>query len=221
MTEINKRNDMNLLDVYSMLTKKEITTEQAALSLGVTEKSMKIRAKKWGHKLPLLLATLDKIKSDTITREEAATTLNVSSRQVNMLQKSWNVSRPIKTYLVEKARSEIKWEIRKKYAIDYVSGGVEIAEAAERAGVSTRQMRRWVSELLKKHEHGMEWKDLATLSEFRRRRLADEMDEAENLEMTKQDTLKLISNGRMEIGEEALKRVRAKRGMRDRRLPNV
>lgn len=210
---------MNLLSVYSLLTNNEITSRQAASSLGLTEKSLKIRAKKWGHKLPLLLATLDKIKADKITREEAATTLDICPRQVNMLQKSWNVDRPIKTYLVEKAKSEIKWEIRKKYAIDYVSGGIEIEDAAAMAGVSTRQMRRWVSDLLKKH-YQMQWKDLIQVSDIRRRRLADEMDKAENLEMTKQTTLKMIADGRAAIGEEALNRVLAKRVIHDRRRQN-
>ena len=68
---------------------------------------------KVGHRLPLLLAILDKIKEDKITREEAAEALAVTVREVNQLMKPWNTSRPLKEYALNKAKAEVKWEIRK------------------------------------------------------------------------------------------------------------
>lgn len=210
---------MNLLDIYNLLSTKEITEAQAATAFGVTSQNLKTRIRMWGHRLPLLLATLDKIKAETMTRQEASATLNVTARQINKLQESWKVERPLKTYLVDRATTEIKWEIRKKYAIDYVSGSVEIDEAADRAGVSSRQMRRWVSDMLKKHFE-MQWADLKYVSPIKRKRLADEMDKAENLEIDKLATLKMIASGRLDIENEAIRRVMSKRVVHDRRSQN-
>lgn len=206
-----------LLDIYNVLERGEITQEQAAEALGFTPIQLKYRQQKWGHRLPLLLATMDKIKADQITREEAADILKISPRGINKLQASWNVERPLKPYLVDRAAVQIKWEIRKKYAIDFIAGATEFAEAAEAAGVSTRQMRRWVSELLKKH-YEMPYKDLLTLSMTRRKRLADEIEVAENLEVAKQQVLKSIADSDEAIRTEARRRVMAKHSTSGRRF---
>ena len=208
---------MNLLDVYNLMIQKEITQEEAASTFGFTPAQFNMRLKKWGHRLPLLLATMDKIKSDTITREEAASLLGVTNREVNKLQQSWSVQRPLKAYLVERAATQIKWEIRKKYAIDFIAGGTEFTEAAEAAQVSTRQMRRWVSELLRKH-YEMPYKDLAKLSLARRKRLADDIEKAENIELAKQQVLKSIADGKMSVEQEALNRVLSTHTNRGRRI---
>jgi len=44
---------MNLLDIYTLLDKEEITVEEAAKSLNMTTKLLKFRMTRWGHKLPL------------------------------------------------------------------------------------------------------------------------------------------------------------------------
>lgn len=207
---------MNLLDVYNLMTTNEITQEQAATTFGFAEKDMKFRMSRWGHRLPLLLATLDKITSDTITREEAAEILQVTVRQINKLQGTWRVARPLKTYLVDKQATQIKWELRKKYAIDYIAGGVDFENLAESAGCSSRQMRRWVADLLIKHFE-MPYKDLLTLTPNKRKRLADEIETAEHLELSKKNVLKSIADGKLSVQEEALNRVLSKRVIHDRR----
>lgn len=207
---------MNLLDIYNALMSKQITTEQAASTLGLVERDLKFRMTKAGHKLPLTLSVLDKIKADAITREEASRVLGVSVRQINKLQESWSVARPLKAYLVNKAATQIKWEIRKKYAIDFIASGSDFEAAAEAAGCSSRQMRRWVTDLLEKH-FDMPYKDLAHVSMSRRKRLADEIETAENLELAKQNVLKSIADGKVSIQEEALNRVLSKRSVSTRR----
>ena len=142
---------MNLLDLYNMHQKGEISTEEMAKMLNISIKNLKIRITKHGDRLPLVLATLDRIKCDQIDRARAAEALQVSVRTVNQLMQSWDVQRPLKGYLIDKAAAQVKWEVRKKYAIDFVGERETIESAAEKAGVSTRQMRRWVSELI--HEH--------------------------------------------------------------------
>lgn len=196
---------MNLLDVYNLFDKGDITQEEAASTLGMTLKTFRFRCTKWGHRLPLLLAILDKIKEDKITREEAAVALSVTAREVNQLMKSWNISRPVKEYALNKAKAEVKWEIRKRYAIDFIAGSSDIDDAAERAEVSVRQMRRWVSDLINKH-FGMVWGDLKLLSNAKRKSLALEVEKAENLELERQQTLNAIASGRKTLESEALDR---------------
>jgi len=150
---------MDLLQVWSMLKADEITFEEAAEALGINPTSLKFRVTRWGHRLTLLLATLDRIKKDEITRTEASEVLGVTTRQVNHLMTTWKVDRPIKDYLIERATAKVKWEVRKKFAIDYIAGTLDLDKAAAAAGVSVRQMRRWVSELLIKHFE-MPFKDL-------------------------------------------------------------
>lgn len=211
---------MNLLDVYNLLVTKEITEEQAAMTLGMTVSSLRFRITRNGHRLPLTLATLDKIGTDSISRVEAAEVLGVSMREVNKLMTSWQVKRPIKASTLERVSSKIKWEIYKKYAIDFIAGSDEIENVAEQAGISVRQMRRWVSNLLDEH-FGITFKDMTSLSLSKRRRLADEIETAEHLEIAKQQVLKSIADGKMSIKEEALKRVMSRRNNQGRRSPPV
>lgn len=187
-----------------------ITEEQAAEAFGLTVKSFRFRQSALGDRFELTLKTLDKIRDDDISRDQAAEVLGTQVRQVNYLMNSWGVKRPLKDYPVVRTASKVKWELRKKCAIDYIAGDSEIEVAAERAGCSTRQMRRWVSELLKKHFE-MEFIDLRRLTDTRKRRIADEIETAEGLELAKQQVLNAISRGEKSVREEALERVLAKR----------
>lgn len=207
---------MNLLDIYNLLLKGDITHKQAADTFGLTERDLKARITRHGHRLPLILSVLDKIKTDKITREEASKALERSTRQTNKLMESWKIERPLKVYLVDKQVTQIKWEIQKKYAIDFIAGGIDFETAAEGADLSTRQIRRRVADLLMKH-HEMPYKDLDQLSMARRRRLAEGIETAENLELSKQNMLKLIADGKLSIKEEALNRVLSRRVVHDRR----
>lgn len=206
---------MNLIDIYSMLQRKEITIQDASKALEVTESNLKYRLTRWGNRLPLLLVTLDRIRNDGIPRSEAAANLGVSNRQVNALMNTWHVHRPLPTYLVERAASSVRWEIHKKYATDFIADSVTIEQAAESAHISPRQMRRKVSELLDKH-FGMVFKDLEHLALHKRKRLADEIETAEGIEVVKAQVLKAIAEGKKSLHEEAFKRVIAKRSVRER-----
>jgi transposase len=158
---------------------------------------------------------LDKIQDGKITRNEASVALGITNRQVNHLMQTWRVQRPIANYFFEHVAAQIKWEIRKKYAIEFVAGTCTVEEAAENAQVSARQMRRWVSELLQKH-FGMVWKDLRTLSDSKRRRLADEIETAEGLELAKQNVIRSIT-----VGETTLNDVAAEIATHKRKKPHV
>lgn len=197
---------MDLLDIYSAMQRGDITVEEAAVAMNMPLRTLKFRLTRWNHRLPLLLSVLDKCRHGTIDRQEASSTLQVSPREVNHLMVNWRVVKPIPTYLVMKATSEIKWELRKKYAIDYIAGSCRIEEAAEGAHVSSRQMRRWVSELLQKH-FGMVFKDLRQMPYRKLQRIAQEIEESEGLELAKQNVLKEVADGRRAIEEEALDRV--------------
>jgi len=118
----------------------------------------------------------------------------------------WKIERPIKEYRLNRAKSEVKWDIIKRYALDFISGHMELDEAAESAGVSPRQMRRWVSKLLKEHAE-MPWGDLRLLDNKGRNRLAQEIETAEGLELAKQQTLNAIASGKKSLESEALDRV--------------
>jgi hypothetical protein len=197
---------MNLLDVYNALEKMEITVEQAADVLGLTPRDMRFRLTKWGDKLPTLLSTLDKISAGTVSRGRASELIGVGPRQVNHLMGTWKVHRPLPNYVVDATVSAIKWEIRKKYAIEYISGAATIEDSSEDADLSTRQMRRWVSGLIKKH-FGMVFKDLKGLPGAKRRRLAHEIENAEGLEYAKQSVIEAIRRGEATLQEEAAARL--------------
>jgi hypothetical protein len=145
---------MELVEIYSAIEAGEVTLSEAAKLFGMGERTLKFRLTRWGHRLPLLLSVLDKIRKNQISRDEAAEALGVSTREINALCVTWNVSRPVAKHRVMRAAAGIKRELRKKYAIDYIAGTSTVEDAAAGAQCSERQLRRWVSELLQKH-HGM------------------------------------------------------------------
>ncbi len=209
---------MNLLDVYNLMTTNEITEDEAARVLNMSTKSLRSSMTRHGHKFPLVLSIMDKIRSNQVTRTEAAAALGIDVRTVNRLQETWKVVRPVShERKIMTTMSQIKWDMRKKYAIDFISGGIDFETAAEGANCDTRTMRRWVEKLLMKHLE-MPYKDLLTLSDSRRRRVADGIEAAENLEWSKQAMLKSISDGKLSIRDVALNQVIEKRALaRNRR----
>lgn len=201
---------MQLLQVYSLLLAREITHEEAAKAFNISARDLKFRLNKWGPRLPLLLSGLDRIRSDSMSRSEAAEVLQVSPRQINHLMQTWSVERPVKEYLIERTASKVKWEVRKKFAIDYIAGRLDLEKAAEAAGVSDRQMRRWVSELLMKH-FDMPFKDLRLVTDRRRTRLAEEIETAEGIEEAKQQVANAIADGEIDLKKAALTRILMKK----------
>lgn len=197
---------MKLLDTYLALQTGEITIDEAAKVFGTNPKGLKIRLTKHGEGIQTVLKTLDLLAEDAITRDEAALTLGVSVRGVNILMNSWGVVRPIKAYAVDRAASLVKWEIRKKFSTDFIAGRLSLAQAAMLAGVSERQIRRWVSELLREHM-GMVYKDLATLDHLRLQQVAKAIVEAENMSEETRRTADEVSVGKTTVHDEAEKRV--------------
>lgn len=201
---------MKRYEVYKQFARGRQTEEDLAGALGLSVRSWRIRSTKHGSKLPLVLKTLDEIEADTLSRDEASERLGVCVRQVNQMMRTWGVSRPLKDYLVTRAVSSVKWEIRKKFAIEFIAGSSTLEDASERAEVSMRQMRRWVADLLDTH-FGMVFKDLKDLTKTKRERLADSIEEAEGLEIAKLNVLNEVARGDRAIEEVALERVLSKR----------
>lgn len=123
---------------------------------------------------------------------------------------TWKVKRPLAPYLIRQKVAEIKWGIRKVFAIEYIAGKCTIEDAAEEAGVSSRQMRRWVSDLLKEH-HGMKFVDLRHLSEGRRERLAREIEASEQLHLAQQQALKALNRGQKGLENAAIEALLTKK----------
>lgn len=200
---------MSLTEIYRRyrLGKTDLVT--AAAEFGFSGRGLAIRLAKWGDKLPKILLTLDQIVADKIDRDKAALALGVSTRQVNKLTESWGVQRPIKQYLFDREVTRLKWGMRKKFAVDYIAGTVSLNNAANAAGVSSRQMRRWVSDLLMDH-HGIVFKDLAKLSIETQHRLAKEIASGEQIDVEGQSALLKIAAGEISMADEAASRVTAK-----------
>lgn len=194
---------MTLLATWNELTEGNITAEQAAEKIGVTVDVIKARLREPEQDTLRLLNVLDLIAADKVDRDAAAEMLDISTRAVNLHMRKWKISRPVKAYVVERAYAETKWEIRKKFATDFI--GLRIGnfeQAAEAAGISTRQIRRWVSEMLLKH-FNMQYKDLLKLDVGTRQKMADKILAAENLEDSKQRLAEDIAFGRRKLEDEA------------------
>lgn len=204
---------MSLYETYNQWLHKKITDDEAAEQFRMTVSNFRMRVSKYGKRLAVVLKTLDRISDDEITRDQAATILNITTRQVNNLQEAWRVSRPLKQYLITRTVSTVKWELRKRFAVEFIAGSATIEDCAANAGVSVRQMRRWVGELLDKH-YGIVFKDLKVIPDKRRARMADEIEEAEGLEIAKINVLNEVARGEKAIQEVALERIMSKRTVR-------
>ena len=196
---------MNLTELYNQLCVDKISEEEFSQACNLTHNQYKLRVAKWGPRFPLMLSVLDKIAADEITRDEAAKSLGIGTRAINSLSERWRVARPIKDYRFKDAASQVKWELRKKAAIDYI-GGADLIDCAVRAQCSDRQLRRWISDLLDKHFQ-IVWRDLSTLSPEQRRCLAEDIEKAEKFEYEKISTLNAIARGEKTIEGAALERV--------------
>ena len=180
--------NMKRSPVYQQYKRGEITLDDLAGVYGLTRRDMKFRLSRHGEKFGELVSTLDQIEANKMTRNEASEVLGVGVRQVNQLMEKWGVQRPKSEYMIRRIASKVKWEIRKKWAVNYIAGNMPIEEAANAAKLSDRQMRRWVSDLLNKH-YGMVFKDLRGLTSLTRRRLADEIETAEGVKLVKQQVV--------------------------------
>jgi len=199
---------LHLTDIYRELVSQKIDLGTAASRYGISTKGLKSRLTKWGNSMPLVLMTLDRIVADAISRDEAAKLLNVTPRNINKLMESWSVQRPVKDYLVNRTISALKWDVRIKYAIDYISGTTSLDVAASGAGISTRQVRRWVTDLLHDY-HGIVFKDLAKLAPDVRSRVGKIIGAGQKIDDESERLILAISSDRVKLETEARKRVKA------------
>lgn len=200
---------MKLLDAYVAMQNGELTEAEVASALGITERALKIRISRHGLKLPLVLSVLDQFHENKISRDDAAA-MGVTVRTVNAL-------RPLSNDTITRATSQVKWEVRKKFALDFIRGTMNIDAAAEAAGVSSRQMRRWVANLIKKH-YGIVYKDLAEIAPRRLAEMAKHIEEEEALEEATKAIADKVSEGAVSEREEAKRRLAAKRAARIKRI---
>ena len=182
-----------LLEVFTDLSKGDITIEKASLLLDCEERLIKMRLTRWGDKLPTLLFCLQSLQDGTVTAEAVADELQVSKRDVYQLTEKWNITlpeRPEGEYSKRRKSAATKWTRIIKAAISVIAGD-DLESAAIQAEVSERQLRRWVDKLLKEY-HGIVWKDMNMLPLPRRRELA------RSIEENQQDHQKGDANDRRE-----------------------
>ena len=197
---------MSLLTVYENLKSGQLSHETAAQQFQTSPLGLKIRISKWGDRIELLLKTLDQIDADRLSRNDASKLLNITPRAVNKLMQSWIVSRPLKEYRKTRAKSQVKWDLRKAFALQFIRGVSNLEKASESASVSERQMRRWVISLLKKF-NGLSYQELNYFTLSARTKLADDITASLSLEAAVIKRMQNISSGLLTLDDEALFRI--------------
>ena len=197
---------MSLILIYEKLKSGDLTHEAAAQQFQISPPGLKMRLSKWGDRIELLLKTLDQIDADRLSRSDASKLLNITPRAVNKLMQSWTISRPIKEYRKTRAKSKVKWDLRKVFALQFIRGVSNLEKASESARVGERQMRRWVNSMLKEF-NGLSYRELNDLTLSGRRKLADDIIASVSLEAAVIERMKNISSGTLTLDDEALFRI--------------
>lgn len=142
-----KRKDkLNVLDALVKHVRGETTLGQTYIDTGVAPRTLKQIMTLWGDRLELLRDTL---VSD-LTNDVKAARLGVNERQVRRLMQTYLPERAKedKPYLVARKRAKAKWGKYKSRAVRVIRGDMSAAEAATDAGISVRQMHRWLGKVL-------------------------------------------------------------------------
>lgn len=195
-----------LLEIYAAFLGGKLDHDEAAKAFDITPDELRRRIIASGFRLPMILSLLDRIRVNEITREKAAEILHIDVRQINRFMGRWKIKRTAAVSLVKVTAAAIKWEIRKKYAIEYIAGAMTFEEAADMASVGTRQMRRWVEDLLQKHL-SLTSMGLKTLTATQRMQLAQAIEEGEGLDQEKARVLYEVALGRRTLKDEAMARI--------------
>ena len=209
---------MSLVLLYRRFEAGELSDSEVAREFGFTLPGFRIRLTKWGDRIEPMLTVLDRILADKMTRDEAAMQLGVTGREINKLMVNWHVGRPVKAYKQVKARSKLKWLIRKAFAIMFIRGTVSLVAAADSVKVSDRQMRRWISDLLKGHG-GLDWKALDSATLKVRGELAGRIEVGEGIDKAVVDRVQRIVDGSLTLEMAALES--ASKDIEVRRFRNV
>lgn len=159
---------------------------EAVALLDVKERTVHQLTTLWGDDLPFIVPLIDKLLLPTNTKNEQAklklglaTTLSISYRQVNRLLKLSKIDVPApKSSEIRRIKHENAKNRRKmhdKHAISVISGSTTAEDAAEAAGLSSRQMYRLVGKLC--HLVKVHYRDLAFASPDARSRIAAQIEE--------------------------------------------
>lgn len=195
---------MSITALYHKYKAGKLTKERFAEKLGISPLQLTIRLGKHGDQIEKRFEILDKIAENLITRDQAALEWGkVNVRTINAAMLAWGIEREMTEDMVSRVAPKVKWEVIKKYSVDFIKGTLDLVKSAEAAGISDRQLRRWVSDLLKKH-YDMPFKDLKHVTQQRREALAADILLAESLESSK---IQPVLMGEMSRFEEAERRI--------------
>lgn len=205
---------MSITALYHKYKAGKLTKERFAEKLGISPLQLTIRLGKHGDQIEKRFEILDKIAENLITRDQAALEWGkVNVRTINAAMLAWGIEREMTEDMVGRVAPKVKWEVIKKYSVDFIKGTLDLVKSAEAAGISDRQLRRWVSDLLKKH-YDMPFKDLKHVTQQRREALAADILLAESLESSK---IQPVLMGEMSRFEEAERRIAEKRATKTER----
>lgn len=205
---------MHITPIYLKFKDGKLTKERFAEKLGISTTQLTIRLGRHGAQIERRFEILDKIADNLISRDQAAAEWGgVNVRTINSAMRAWGIEREATEDMVGRVAPKVKWEVIKKYSVDFIQGTMDLTHSAAAAGISERQLRRWVSDLLRKH-YDMPFKDLKQVSQTRRQALAADILRSESLEFS--NMLPVLS-GQVSRFEEAEHRIAAKRATKIRR----
>lgn len=197
---------MTFSKAYTQFQKGELSEEQFAQILNCTVFGLRVRMGKQGSKFKLTLKTLDELASGTTNTQAAAEKLNCSTRTINSMRENYGVARPVGEWKVRRIGAKIKWDVHKKFALDFIAGTIKLEDAAQAAGLCDRQVRRWVTQLLEKHTDHT-WKSHSKLGITQQYHLAREIETKEDLDVQRKMLADAIARGDKTVHGEATDRV--------------
>jgi hypothetical protein len=205
------------LEIYSMYMAGRATLEQTATSLGFTPGGFRIILARAKEEMPKRLAVLDEIDAGRMKNAEACKVLGCSVRNLSALMKNWGVERPMAMEGIDDVLIEIKQGLQIKYALEvirkpYVKGEMVefLDDMADKAGISSRQLRREVTDLLRRHVQ-LEYTDLTSMNEKQRNAVADQIEEAEHRDAQHVKVIEQVASGIRRREEAAIELAYARR----------
>ena len=207
---------MKRYDVYKQYSKGSMTLADAAANLGMTERDFKFRMTKWGNRLPTVLKLMDGVEQGAKNSKDVVEALGIQTRAANSLIGSFKVVRPLGEWRIERAAPKIKWDLHTKVAIDVIACSKTLTDAAIAGNISERQVRRVVAALIKQHCQ-MTYRDLSAMRVPDRCRIANEIEQNEQLDYANRQLLEAIEQGHTTVADEARKQVQYLEDLKRRR----
>lgn len=174
--------------VLHSVSRGTMPVREASALLNTSPRAIQQMLTIWKPKLEPVVGLIDDLlvptntkKEQTKLKESIANTLEITYRQVNRLLKLSKIHPPTPKSIEnrEKTRENAQKsrEINVKYAIDVISGGVDVQTASESCGLSARQMYR-VCGTLSQEILGVKFKVLRSMDANLRCKLARQIEEA-------------------------------------------